>query len=144
MMIRSVCSTCFQRYNLLIQASDVELVKEISTNEGRSCPCPRLCGGEINLTGEPNLEGVQLKDPIELTGLELFKAVGGMGLPDEVPKSPVVVTALLKTHKIVSVYLEEINGGLYLHELHLDDGVVIHLASGARGAKVLKITKGKS
>ena len=51
MMINSVCSTCLQPYKILIQVSDLELVKEISTNEGRICPCPRLCGGEINLTG---------------------------------------------------------------------------------------------
>jgi len=143
MIVYSVCSTCFQPFNLLIQASDVELVKQISTNEGRSCPCPRLCGGEINLVGKPDLDGVQLRDPIELTGLQLFQAAGGMGLPDEVPKDLTVIDSLFKAYRIVSADIEEVGGYFYMHEIRLEGGVTIHLASGARGARILKITKEK-
>lgn len=142
MIVNAFCQTCLQPFVLLIQASDVELVKSISTNEGRTCPCPRLCGGEINLTGSVTVrEGVKLRDPVELTGLQLFKAVGGLGVPDEIPKDPAVIDALLKTKKVVSVDLEEFSGNFYLNELRLEGGITVHLASGARGARVLKITK---
>jgi hypothetical protein len=120
----------------------VELVKQVSTDEGRKCPCPRLCGGEINLVDEPKLvEGIRLRDPIELTGLQLFQAVNGLGLEDEIPKSSVVIDSLLKTLRVVSVDLEEVNGNFYLNELRLERDVVVHLTSGVRGARVLKITK---
>ena len=144
MIVHSVCTTCFQPFNLLIQASDVELVKQISTNEGRSCPCPRLCGGEINLIGSPDLDGVQLRDPIELTGLQLYQAAGGMGLPDEVPKDLTVIDSLFKSYRVVSVEVEEVGGSFYMHEIRLEGGVVVHLASGGRGARILKITKEKT
>jgi len=142
MIINSVCSTCLQPFKILIQVSDLELVKQISTNEGRTCPCPRLCGGEINLVGEPELiEGIRLRDPMELTGLQLFQAVGGLGLADEIPKDTTVIESLFKACKVVSVDLEEVGGNFYLHEIRLEGGVVVHLSSGARGARVLKITK---
>jgi len=145
MIINSICSTCFQPYKLLVQASDVELVKQVATNEGRSSPCPRLCGGEINLVGEPNVvEEAVLRDPVELTGLQLFQAVGGLGLPDEIPKDLIVLKAIFNAHKIVSVDMEEAHGNFYLNELRLDGGVTIHLSSGARGARILKITKEKT
>lgn len=143
MIVRSICTTCFQPYKLLIQVSDVELVKQLSTNEGRTCPCPRLCGGEINLVGEPVIPPgkLHLRDPIELTGLQLFQAAGGLGLPDEVPKDATVIDSLFKSYKVTSVDVEEQGGNFYLNELRLEGGVTIHLSSGARGARVLKITK---
>jgi hypothetical protein len=145
MIVRSVCSSCLQTYNLLIQASDVDLVKQISTDEGRTCPCPRLCGGEINLTGSPDIDpDIQLRDPIELTGLQLYQSVGGLGLPDEVPKDVTVIDSIFKAYKVLSIDVEEGNGSFYLNEIRFEGGVVIHLASGARGAKVLKITKEKA
>ena len=142
MIINSVCSTCLQPFKILVQTSDLELVKQVSTNEGRTCPCPRLCGGEINLVGEPQLlDGIRLRDPMELTGLQLFQAIGGLGLADEIPKDGTVIDALFKAYRIVSVQIEEIGGLCYLHELRLEGGVIVHLSSGARGARVLKITK---
>jgi hypothetical protein len=144
MIINSVCSTCFQPYKLLIQASDVELVKQLSHTEGRSCPCPRLCGGSINLVGQPDITGTKLRDPIEITGLQLFQAVNGMGLPDEIPKDAVVIDALLRGNRVTSIDMQEFNGSFYLNELRLEGGVTIHLSAGGRGARVLKITKEKS
>jgi len=142
MIVNSVCSTCLQPFKILIQVSDVELVKQISTNEGRTCPCPRLCGGEINLVGESELmEGIRLRDPVELTGIQLFQAVGGLGLADEIPKDLMVIDSLLKANRVESVDLEEVGGNFYIHEIRLHGGMTVHLASGARGAKVLKITK---
>lgn len=146
MIVNSVCSTCFQPYKLLIQVSDIELVKQISTNEGRNCPCPRLCGGEINLVGNPILspEQFRLKETIELTGLQLYQAVGGLGLPDEIPKDSIVIDSLLKAKRVIGTDVVEHEDAYYLNEIRLEDGVVIHLTAGARGARVLKITKEKS
>lgn len=142
MIINSVCSTCLQPFRVLVQASDVELVKQVSTNEGRTCPCPRLCGGEINLIGEPELlDGIRLRDPVELTGLQLYQAIGGLGLPDEVPKDVTVIDSLFRANRVVGVDVEEFNGNFYLNELRLEGGVVVHMSSGARGARVLKITR---
>ena len=53
MIILSLCNSCLQPYQLLIQPSDTELVKQIASQDGHLCPCPRLCGGQINLVGSP-------------------------------------------------------------------------------------------
>lgn len=144
MIVRSLCNTCLQRYEILIQASDVGLVKQV-TDDGYTAPCPRLCGGRINMAGDSVIDALQshaqLKDAISLTGLELYRAVNGAGLPDEVSTDPVVVESMLKANRITGVELEEINGRVYLHELRLENGVVVHLGAGSPGARVIKITK---
>lgn len=142
MIINSICDTCLQSYTILVQASDVELIKQIADDEGHSCPCPRLCGGSINLIGGKLIEADGLKQSVHLTGLQLYQSVNGMGLPDEIPKDATTVDALLRANPIIKCDISEMDGSIFLNELHLNNGVVLHLTAGARGAQVLKITKG--
>lgn len=147
MIINSLCNTCLQPFTIILTADDARLVKQIADESGHTAPCPRMCGGHINLIGDPVIssmaEDPRLREPMTITGLELFQAVGGMGLPDEIPKDLTVIEALLKSNPIKTVSLEknEVNGKFYLHEMHLEGGIVFHLAAGARGAQILKITK---
>lgn len=146
MIVRSLCNSCFQPFQLLLQASDVDLVKQVADEEGRTCLCPRLCGGRINLMGDPVIADMakdqRLREPIDLTGKQLYQAINGMGLPDEVPKHVLTVEAMLKSNKVVGTVMEEVNNRIYLHELVLSNGITIHLAAGQRGAQVLRLTKG--
>jgi hypothetical protein len=143
-MILSVCNSCLQPFQILLEAGDVDLVKQISVDDGgRLCKCPRLCGGKINLVGDPVITAMtdKLREPMTITGRELYVAVHGLGLPDEITKDPEVIRALLKSNKVADLFLEEINGRVYLHEVRLENGYTLHLAAGARGAQVLKVTK---
>ena len=145
MIIRTLCNTCLQSFELMLEASDLELVKQISDKEGHTCPCPRLCGGSILLVMDPLSSEMatdsRLKSPLRLGGKELFKAVGGAGLPDEIPRDPDVLRAMLKSSSIWDVSIEAVGNDVFLHEIQLTNGVTIHLASGLRGAHVLKMTK---
>ncbi len=145
MIINSLCNSCLQPYRILIEISDVELIKQISDENGITCKCPRLCGGRINLIGDPTIslmaDDPRLKDPLHITGRELYCAVNGLGLPDEIPKSQDIVFALMKANTVEGISIEETNGRLYLHEINLQNGITIHLGSGAFGAQILKITK---
>ena len=143
MIVRSLCNSCFQTYSLLLQESDIALVKQIADENGQTCPCPRLCGGRINLVGTTAIDtsNLRLRDPMNLTGKELYQAVNGAGLPDEIEKGMEIIESLLKAYTITGVSLEDVNGRVYLHELILSNGMTIHLSAGARGAQVLKITK---
>lgn len=149
MIINSLCDSCLQPFQLIVEPADVSLVKEISDEEGAFCPCPRLCGGSINLIGDQNINPViaavtqdrRTREPMTLTGRQLYQAVNGMGLPDEIPKSVEVVDSMLRANKVTKVLLEEHGGKLYLHELHLENGSVVHLASGIKGSQVLKVTR---
>lgn len=145
MIVQSLCNTCFQPFRIVIQTEEAALVKELLDSDGLAA-CPRLCGGKINLNRDPTIAKMskdrRLRDSLQITGMELYQAVFGMGLPDEIPKSREAVEALLLAHRIKGVDIEVVDGRLYLHEIHLG-GVVLHLAAGARGAHVLKLTKEK-
>ncbi len=145
MILNSLCNLCFQPYQILIEVSDISLIRQIAVEDGKLAPCPRLCGGFINMQGDETIEQMakdpRLKNPMSLTGKELYKAVNGAGLPDEVPQSKETIEALLKANKVVSTKLEELNGKYYLHEMVLENGLTLHLAAGLRGAHVIKVTK---
>lgn len=145
MIIQSLCNTCLQPYTLLVEPSDVNLVKEVCDDEGHTCPCPRLCGGRINLVGDPIISAMnkdkRLKDPITITGKQLYQAIHGLGLPNEIPKSLPIAKSLLINTTITDVDIEEKDGQFFLHEIKLANGSVIHLASGNRGAQILRISE---
>jgi hypothetical protein len=121
----------------------MDLVKQVQSEDGQTCPCPRLCGGAINLVGEPTITAMteRLRAPIHLTGKELYQAINGMGLPDELNNDPLVLKAMLVANKVESTDVELCNGKVYLHEIHLDNGITVHLGAGPRGAQIVKMTK---
>ncbi len=129
-----------------MEPGDTELMKTMM-DEALTVSCPRLCGGRINVVNSVGVMTMAmapgLRPPMSLTAKELFRAVKGGGLPDEIEKDPVTIQALLKSSPVVEAVVEEVNGKVYLHELKLAAGTTIHLASGLRGAQVLKITKEK-
>lgn len=130
------CSGCGSSFNLIISAEDIPLIEHIE--KGGEYQCPRLCGSYIKpSSGKSN----SAKNALTLTGVQLYQASFGMGLPDEVPKDTVVVDSLLKSSRVVGTVTELKSGRVYLHEITLENGTTIHLASGARGSEVLKITK---
>lgn len=83
----------------------------------------------------------RLKPPLPITAKELFKAVKGAGLPDEIPLNADVVRLQFKASAVDTIATQEHGQRVYLHEIHFADGNVMHLSSGLRGAEVLKITK---
>lgn len=148
MIILSLCNTCLQPYQLMIEPGEVALVRQIASEDGLTCPCPRSCKGQINLVGDPTIAAMaddrRLREPLTLTGKQLYQAVQGLGLPDEVPKDTQVLDSLFRANKVLKVDLEEHQGKIYLHEIHFENGMVIHLASGHKGAQILRVDKGAS
>jgi hypothetical protein len=144
MIVRSVCNSCLESYLITLMPGDMDLVKQIVDPTGRTAPCPRLCGGRINIVGEPTIADLHKKlkkETIGLTGKQLYQAIHGAGLPDEIPKDLLVITSLLKAHKIVASEVELAYDRFYLHELTLENGVTLHFSGGPRGAQITKITK---
>lgn len=142
-----LCQSCLQPFELSVAPSEVPLIKDICDVKGELCPCPRLCGGKINLKGDETLKAMatdpRLKPSMKLSGTELYQAVNGMGLPDEIVRDPLVIESLLKSQPIVDVdlVLDDSSKRVFLLELKLKNGVTIHLTGGVHGAEVLKITK---
>lgn len=143
MIVMSLCQTCLQPYQLMIEPGDIPLIKQIAVEDGKMCPCPRLCGGTINLVGDPGIQTMveKLRTPMHIGGKDLYKAVNGLGLPDEVPQDADVIEALFKANSITGVSMEKVSNTFYLHELKLSNGMTVHLAAGSHGAAVLKVTK---
>ena len=144
MMILSLCNTCIQPYQILVELNEVELIKQISDERGHTCPCPRLCGGSINLVGNDLIDNAvkdpRFRDPMKISGKELYKAVKGMGLPDEIDLQIETVDAMLKLG-VKDFKLDTVLNKIYLSELTMKNGVTLHLTSGPHGAQILKMTK---
>lgn len=144
MIIQGLCNSCFQAFTINVSPSDAHLLKQI-IGEDLMAPCPRLCGGRINMSRSDEITALasdpRLKPPLPLTVTELFKAVNGIGLPDEIPTSPEVVEALLQLHKVTETVITKDGNKIYLHEIHLANGTVVHLGAGLHGAMVVKLTK---
>lgn len=144
MITRSLCNTCLQVYEISSEPSDAHLLKELVT-EDLTCLCPKLCGGTINILSSVAISTLatdpRLKEPMHLNAKELFRAVKGGGLPDEIPKSPEVVALLFKASNVVDVMTQVLGSRVYIYEIHFENGHILHLSSGLRGAEVLKITK---
>jgi hypothetical protein len=138
----ALCNSCLQPFVVTVGPDEKQLVQGELDADGH-CACPRLCGGKLLLGDAANKvrEGAQLAKPLHLTGTELFQAIHGLGLPDEVTDDPDLVEALLKTNPVTGAKLEQVMGRVFLHELHLANGMVVHLTAGARGAQLLKVTR---
>lgn len=146
MTFLSVCNRCLQSYELTILQKDKELVSQLEDATGFA-KCPRHCGGFINLYPVTEFTALRdgnvlARDPMQLTAKELYGAVFGAGLPDEIPRHPELVESILKANKVVGVKLEQTDerSGIYLHEIVLENGLTIHLGGGI-GPRVVKITK---
>lgn len=145
MIVHALCNTCLQRFELRVQPGDAALLKQLADEHGLT-QCPRLCGGKINLANPSNeaframMAHPGLKDPVPLLVSELYKAVHGGGMPDEVPQSFELAAALFKAHPVESVFLEQDGSSIYLHEIRFGH-CTLHLSAGRRGAQVLKITR---
>jgi hypothetical protein len=144
MTFLSLCNTCLESFLLTVAPGDADLVKQVESAPGL-CPCPRRCGGMINTAMMAEFEHMQgrsslTKNPIEISAKDLYGAVYGNGLPDEIPTDPMVVDALLRANQIVGTDVEKVGGAVYIHGLKLSNGLAIHL-SGGMGPRVVKITK---
>jgi hypothetical protein len=142
MNIRTRCHKCGTAYQISINPVELHLVIKLSDGKVPPyAPCPRKCGGKI-LLSDTGLLPAQVRDVVVVTATELYQAVMGAGLPKERRVCKADLEKLLLRRKIVALDVEEhSDASLYLHEIHLEGGAVVHLTSGAAGALVLKVTE---
>lgn len=146
MIQKSLCTRCFQAYVITIEAGDKALYAQMQDDGSiikNLISCPRKCGGFITPL---NSDDIRLKAPVfayalSLTVPELYKAVNGAGLPDEVPKDLDAINALLLVHRVNETMLEEVGRQFLLHGLKLSNGFTIHLGCSPKGPCIVKITK---
>jgi hypothetical protein len=143
-IITTLCNGCLQPFEIQVSPDETHLIKEL-LNETQEMKCPRLCGGSILFSNNPDFlsmaKDVRLKETLRLTGKELYKAAMGFGLPDEIPMSKETVDAMLTSSPVIGVETEQVGKNIYLHELRLANKTIIHLTSGQQGSQVLKITR---
>jgi len=142
MFLITICNSCYARFDVTIAPETSHLLAQMADEDGLA-PCPRHCGGKINMTGDVTITSIaqEQKEQVHLTTMELYRAIHGAGLPDEIPKSGELVEAMLKTHKVKDALVEEVGDRIFVHELVLENGSTIHLTAGGRGAQVLKVTR---
>jgi hypothetical protein len=140
-ILNTHCDKCLQYYELDLSTEEAPLLLDL-VDANKTVSCPRNCGGRVPLSDD---EGeLRPRFPIHLTAKTLFQALHGAGLPEEIPNDMNVLAAMLKANTVTNISVEEYQNRIYLHEIELSDGSTIHLASGAKGAMVMKITKSGS
>lgn len=145
MIIHTLCNACLQAYELWVESGDIGLMKQlVPDGQVPMCPCPRLCGGQILLGENPLVGDPRLRTPLKISVKELFKAVKGAGLPDEVPKSADLIQALFKGYNVTGIKVEQVGDEVYLHEVMFENGNTVHLGYGPKGARIFKITREKT
>ena len=147
-MILFGCDSCLTVVRFVDDPQVCQSFLEHSIWEG-GYPCVRQCGakmtripgGEWETWKSSHDEGI-LK-LYELSMAELFRAMSGFGLPDELQVEPEYVKALLLSNPITDLLLQRSDSGrTVIKRLDLKNGLSIHLASSPRGATVYKITRG--
>jgi hypothetical protein len=137
-ILNTHCDKCFQAFEIDLNSTEVPMLQDL-VDENKTVSCPRGCGGRVPMSDDEN--ALRGRHPIHLSGLSLYQALHGAGLPDEIPCDINVLAALLKANTVINVSVEEHNKKIYLHEIDMSDGSTIHLAAGLKGALVMKITK---
>ena len=80
----------------------------------------------------------------ELSPEDAFKALCGLGLPEEIGALPEVIRALLLSNKVKDIQnWQSASGRTVIDWLELENGVRIHLASSPAGPIVYKITRNR-
>lgn len=145
------CDSCLQV--IRVQGDPEELCRLIAQNPTWKdrLPCVNSgCSGPLKLLTEdvlallsnvlePGLIGV-----VDLTPREMFQALCGFGLPEEVGQAPEVVVALLRSTSISDVAVRiSPSGRTIIDRLDLSNRLSIHLAASPDGAVAFKITRGK-
>jgi hypothetical protein len=105
--------------------------------------CPR-CGAQAAGTDEMSLpRAIHTADIIDLTPIEMFSALSGFGLPDEMPSSVENVSQTLSSSPIKRVVGQNVPGTkrCSIDFVELENGVRIYLGASTHGAVVYRITK---
>jgi hypothetical protein len=143
------CPTCKVLVRISGEIHDIRRVTDLATTGYHKCVTTG-CGGSMNrisykeaaayYANETKHSHVEL---LELSAQEFLKAVVGFGLPNEINADPEIVESLLKSNQIVSVEITKSKtpGRSVLNSLSLNNGLTIHVASGAEGPTVYKITR---
>ena len=145
------CDSCLQIIKL---QGDQELINKLILHHVRwlkGWPCVTCnCKGPMTRVDGETLEQLKqestqrLLSVITLNPEEFFRALCGLGLPDELGCEPEIVKSLLLSNKIVDVGIFPLGTKrTVLTQMYLDNGLCIHLASSPAGPVVFKVTRGQ-
>lgn len=149
MMLLVVCKACAAVYR--IDTGSVDPVEAQSLVGMRSdwwpnrYPCV-LCGGMAEMADSIDPAALAAMAKYDLTPQEAFAAFNGLGLPDEQDCGPAAVKEVLQSSGVKDVVVEQLRGSnrSILRRIVMEDGRTLHLASGAMGALVYRISKPRS
>ncbi len=104
-------------------------------------PCP-ACSRFMTIADDDVDYSEVGESVVEVTPMEFFAAMSGLGLPDERECSEEVVTRVLREQPIRRVVGSSVEGSRYcIHHLELWDGTRLYMAASPDGAIVYRIVR---
>lgn len=143
-MISIVCTACKVALSVVGDVTEVDqLVGQCSEFWKDSYTCFR-CNGRAEgfLTAEISAAALRELQVYNVTSLEAFAAMNGLGIPEERNCCGDVITPLLAALG-VKAHGKEYRGvpRFFLDSLELPDGTKLHLGASPQGACIYRITK---
>jgi hypothetical protein len=142
-----ICSGCGAVFRVLetdpMSSDCVQLVGPKSEWWPDRYTCPR-CGAQAAGADENSLpRSVQTASVVDLTPIEMFSAMSGFGLPDELPSSVENIAETLKGSPVKRVVGQNVpnTGRCSVDFIELVNGVRVYFGASVHGAVVYRIVK---
>jgi len=134
--MNTVCRKCGSAVNVVGDAIRTKDLLGRALWGEQDLPCVRCDGKCERFPGSSEDPGAS-----DLSPEEYFRALHGMGMPDEALCTPEMVAALLRDG-VVDIVAEERSGRTLLRKIITRGGLHIHFWVSTEGAIAYKITKG--
>ena len=139
-----ICPVCYVVFQVIGDRGELMRIPEILARLARTCVTDG-CEGRVQASTSDKMARTSQQKTTRLTVQEFVAAMAGLGLPDEIDASPEVVSAMLKSCPVIGFTLHRSSHPKrsILTELVLSNNTILHLAAGADGPTVYKITRRK-
>jgi hypothetical protein len=105
------------------------------------CPSAPTCDGKQHMFSETNIPTEFHVE--QISALQFYQAVMGIGLPKERKCGPSEVRKILVGSRVLDVHLDVApdDKRSIIYSITLENGNVLHLAASTRGATVFRVTE---
>lgn len=139
------CSSCYAAVRVLDSDDRAEMLVGRRSDFFPHYPCLQ-CTDKKNALYEESEFAQDLYAKLRIRDLsseEYFRALMGLGTPDEMVCAAEVVRDLLLSQRIKGVHGQDVvgTGRFQIQSLELADGTSLHLGASAHGAIVFRITR---
>lgn len=143
MIICSGCGAVYRVFDTIEGGDNEQLIGPLSEWWPDKYTCPR-CGAQAAGAEEALLpRSVQTSDIVDLTPIEMFSALNGFGLPEELPTSVENLTEVLRSSAVKRVVGSNVPNTkrCVVDFIELESGVKVYFGASTHGAVAYRVVR---